>query len=189
MTLNEKRMEKLNRLYVRCRTNMEKIGIEVGNVTKLEILGKTGNVGGYCIKDGDGFVIQISNVYLDDCPDEIGETVVYHELVHTVPGCYGHGDKFHGLLEKIHKEYHTINNLYSRVSPEENGYILKKAKWAYRCGTCGWMQVRTGTKGPRNNSPHQCPRCSHFLKPITGEAFERLKTEMNKKYFEAHPNS
>ena len=189
MTLNEKRMEKLNRLYTKCRKNMERIGIDVGNVIQLDVLGKSDRVAGRCGEGEGGFIIRISNIYLDDCPDEISECVVYHELIHTVPGCYNHSDKFMSLAKKIQTEYHTINDLYFGTAPADNGYIIKKAKWAYRCGSCGWMQVRTGTVGPKTKSSYQCPLCAHgsLLRPITGDAFEKLKEETNKKYFKEHP--
>lgn len=49
-----------------------------------------------------GFVIEVSSI-MEKCSDEVLKDVIFHELLHTCPGCLNHGQKWKSLADRINR--------------------------------------------------------------------------------------
>lgn len=81
---------------------------------------------------------------IESIPDEkmaykaLNDTVI-HELIHTIPGCFNHGDKFVSIANKVNKMYSGYN-VKIKNSTSEYGFRYKKEnkyKYLFHCNTCG----------------------------------------------------
>ena len=176
-------MKDLQSIYEKCKKNVEALGYKVGNIVSVESVPRGKVPNGLCIYNGKGeYYIQIDRDFLeDDCPIEITEAIIYHEIVHTVTGRW-HDEAFDNVADHLTSEYHLItckinndplrNGEYSiGGAPLSHGYLLKKFKYAVLCTDCGRILDPSchEKKKYRNLYGYSCPICnSENLKVISG---------------------
>lgn len=85
-----------------------------------------------------------SGLLYDEVPDKSLETVVLHELLHTVSGAMNHGKKWQSLANRVNKEFFykitTTNTTedYNLTGRSKEFFTPKKTyKYAIQCADCG----------------------------------------------------
>nr|DAD82634.1 MAG TPA: SprT-like protein [Siphoviridae sp. ctrpg19] len=103
---------------------------------------------------------------IESIPDEkmarkaLNDTVV-HELIHTIPGCFNHGDKFVSIANKVNKT-HAGYNVKIKNCASEYGFIYikeNKYKYLFHCNTCG-NEVRYMRTPKYDVSEYTCMKCN-----------------------------
>lgn len=59
---------------------------------------------GSCLKLGDAFVIELSNVLLS-APELSCRQILAHEILHTCPGCHDHGARWRSYARRMGNAY------------------------------------------------------------------------------------
>lgn len=85
-----------------------------------------------------------SGLLYDEVPDKSLETVVLHELLHTVSGAMNHGKKWQSLANKVNKEFlykitvTSSTDDYNLTGRSKEFFTPKKTyKYAIQCADCG----------------------------------------------------
>ena len=129
-------MKDLKLVANECMSMLDNVGIEYGNIKNWEINTRAIKRWGQCKKRDGGFIISISNKLLDDSVDNKAlETTVLHELLHTVNGCFNHGNKWQNMANKINNRYGY--NIKTTTSHEEKGIEREPYKYMVKCQSCG----------------------------------------------------
>ena len=77
------------------------------------------------------FHIRISRMTLDESvPDDRAMDTIIHELIHTVPGCFNHGEEFKKMATLVNDCYACYN--ISRTSTYEEAGLTKEAVSKYK---------------------------------------------------------
>lgn len=129
-------MKDLNSIVNKCETIMNDCGIKHGKITKVEINSRAKSFWGKTTtKDCKNYIINISSQLLQDSvKNEAAETTVLHEMLHTVPGCMDHGNKWMELANKINQRHGY--NIKPKTSSEEKG-IKEEYTYIVKCKECG----------------------------------------------------
>ncbi|MCR4874289.1 MAG: hypothetical protein K5923_00935 [Clostridia bacterium] len=111
-----------------CINQMHALNIPISD--SIEFKNNTGfSRFGFCKKtpyrEGVSYVIAINKWFEDDIA--IIETIL-HELVHTIPGCYNHGEKFRHYAEIINQECDLNISVVGNYKLNENAYKNKGSK-------------------------------------------------------------
>lgn len=144
----------LESIYNQVNADFLSLGIRTGNVTKLSWNGRFKNVNGRCKRRGDEYQIEISKMFLDR-PDEVRKTMA-HEILHTVDGCFNHGDKFHELAQTLKKcGYNITTKRHVDYTDDDYPYVME-------CNCCG-SKVRNFKKTDFFKNPNRwiCGRCKN----------------------------
>lgn len=111
---------------------------------------------GCCIKKDGSYIIELSTRLLTDRQDLLSETL-YHEILHTCPGCGNHGERWKSYAAVVNRALGLKISRTAKLESEEQPdpkYILKcrscgieiarfklskvvKSPGRYRCGKCG----------------------------------------------------
>jgi len=63
--------------------------------------------------------------------DENIRNVLYHEIIHTIPGCFNHGKKFKNVMDEINKTYHAnVGTVYQHGTSDQKKKTNKNIKKA-----------------------------------------------------------
>lgn len=159
-------MKDLEKMVLECTRVMSRLGIPY-ETAKVSYNGRIRTKWGYCRKTPDGFIIAIAKrLGDDDVPMESLLATLYHEFLHTCPGCFNHGKKWREYGKMIKKE--TGIKIREATSADQlnvtEDYYLK-------CRKCKIKFLHRAMK-PRNDHPH-CPYCgsgkiSCFMKKDDG---------------------
>lgn len=111
---------------------------------------------GRCDRTNGKYTIQIASFILDDSLDDrCCKSVIMHELVHTIDGCFNHGAKFQSYMDLIADCYGLkmgtyVDREYSQKVADA-GLAPKRRKqrsyWVIGCNNCGakWNSKRKNT--------------------------------------------
>lgn len=104
-----------------CLSQVKAVGIEYGQITDFSTNERTRGWWGRCHKEsGSTFKIEIcARLLCSDIPVHSLRTVLVHEILHTVPGCFNHGKKWHDLGQRMDTAYHY--NITRTASAEKLG--------------------------------------------------------------------
>ena len=136
--MNKEQVEKMVHAY---RHDMLTRGIKVGKISRVWFSDKSFGKFGSCRKLMNGyFVIEITDLGLHG---DVKSTIV-HELIHTVAGCYNHGQKFQEIARLLSNAYNMELGTYAGVREMElsREYRISKAKYALQCKKCGQLILR-----------------------------------------------
>lgn len=88
-------MKDLMSLVAICKADLDSLGIKYGKVRNWSVNTRAKRRLGQCKKAPFGmFDINVSEQLLkDDIDDQIALDTIMHELLHTVQGCFNHGEK------------------------------------------------------------------------------------------------
>ena len=132
--------EQIREMVYDYRRDMLTRGIKAGKVEGVYFT-ESSRKFGFCQKTvNGGFQIWITDLAMHG---DIKSTIV-HELIHTVEGCYNHGQKFQSLANWLGRVYGI--ELGTRASKKEMAlteeYRIAKAKYIIRCKKCGQLILR-----------------------------------------------
>ena len=98
-------MKDLIRLVAICQADLDSLGVKYGKVSNWTVNTRAKRRLGQCKKAGLGlFDINISEALLnDDIDDQISLDTIMHELLHTVQGCFNHGEKWKSYAKYINQ--------------------------------------------------------------------------------------
>ena len=144
-------MKNLYKLFNECKTEITNCGYDIGCVRNVKSnarftrrLGQTSIVDEPYSWDENRrrFDIEISEkVLVDDYPTIYTKEVILHELIHTLPGCFNHGERFKAVARTLNMKYgYNISRVASSSSvaclaPQEHKYEIQ-------CPVCGKIFYR-----------------------------------------------
>lgn len=160
-------MKDLVMLYNTARSNVESLGIEVGNIISVKPNNRAKSRWGQCkIEDNSSywwdrtFSININNRLLqDDIKDEKVISVIIHEILHTCEGCFNHGNRWKEYADLVNDCYscytveRTQSSSYFGISSKER---LESRKYKIVCGCCGQTIYRDRLF---NTKRYSCGKC------------------------------
>jgi len=130
MNINE-----LSILTKECEHNLRNIGIPVGNVTGLTINNRTSKRLGRCSRRDNNFTIEVSAKILHD-KNEVLNTI-YHELIHTCPSCFNHGDKWQSYGQLAEVKLNLAKPITRCTSVDRTEEYVSQFKYVLKCECCG----------------------------------------------------
>ena len=157
-------MKNLEKLYQECINECSEIGIEYGNIIKVSVNSRAKKRFGQCRRIGGQYEISISKELLDDnLVDRCVKATIFHEIAHTVDGCFNHGDEWLKVIDLINDCYgYDIKRTASRedrglpnIEDEDMNY-----KYIFECDGCGQVIKRTKmSKFVKHSEIYTCGRC------------------------------
>lgn len=130
--------KELDSMLQKAIEQVENVGIKVPTNIKSKIRTyKATSYFGQCRKKEGQFEITISEYHLKNGYNAVMETMI-HEVIHTVDGCWNHGELWKRCVDKVNRKYgYSI----SRTGSQKQGYSLKVAevnvKYIIKCDKCG----------------------------------------------------
>lgn len=99
-------MYNLEKVMFDCMNKLDNLNIKYGNIVKIYPNTRAKKRYGQCTIVNGGFEIDINIGLLDEKePIQALENTVLHELLHTVDGCFNHGEKWQSMASKVNKAY------------------------------------------------------------------------------------
>ncbi len=139
-------------LTVECAEKINELlgqeAINLDNIKSVEYNSRLKNALGRAIKNRylGTFNIEFSKAYFTFEGTSLEEktSVVYHELVHTIQGCFNHSNTFNNVCRRI--ERHTgIKDIAGAKKKSTNGYRKSNSKYQIACTKCGVVGFRHKT--------------------------------------------
>lgn len=163
-------MKNLKNFVTECTNDIESLGIELGNIKKVEINSRAKSRWGRCSKRADGYYIQISDRLLnDDVSDDALKNTIAHELLHTIKGGMCHTGEWKKASDLLNSVY---DYSIKRVTSSEEKGIHKEFnvdyKYVLRCCSCGHeYRYHKFTKTVQRiklgyTSTYRCGKCGKF---------------------------
>lgn len=159
-------MKDLVAICSECEKDLSAIGIKIGQVTEYVVNSRAKRRLGLCHKNrSGGFIIQISDVLLrDEVSVKELKNTIYHEQLHTCPGCMNHGENWQRLAHKVNIAYGMS---VSRVAdPDAIATKIhltesrEQAKYRYECQNCGRIHVNMRASGfTKHPERYICGKC------------------------------
>jgi predicted SprT family Zn-dependent metalloprotease len=160
----------LKDLVQQCAKTMSGIDgdwLKRGAVKGIKFNSRLSRALGRCKRRGTKFYLEFSTKYFDyeGTTDEEKRSVIYHELVHTVDGCFNHGEKFKLVGRKIERAT-GVTQIHTRTT--ETG-DFKKDTYKYRvdCGYCSRVTYRQRSMGSSDRrgyiDNYRCGACGESL--------------------------
>lgn len=91
------------------------------------------------------------------------EECMIHEMIHTMPGRFNHGEKFKAMCNKVNKKYDGIYTIRTRNDCETYGIHREekpKVKFEIKCEKCGKTYYYS-RKPKYDISEYSCSKCGH----------------------------
>lgn len=145
-------MRDLQSVYWNCRTMMDEIGIDYGNIVEVKVNTRAKNRWGQCHREFVGRdvygnpkyenTINISAILLDErVPIESLQNTIIHEILHTCPGCANHGAEWKKRAAIVKRKLgYDIKRCSGNQEKGISDAVAKeyvKVKYAVRCKKCG----------------------------------------------------
>lgn len=132
-------MKNLRKMLDEVVEEAEAIGIHPGKIISVTVNYRAKKRWGQCSCTAGAYSINISSRLLDEnVPDKSTKQVIAHEVLHTVPGCFNHGDMWKRYADKMNKAYGY--NISRTDSPEELGVKVVNTTSNYKyqviCDKC-----------------------------------------------------
>lgn len=160
-----------------CLNECRRLGIPFGKIRKFEVNTRAKSRWGQTKynRASQIFEININASLIDGKHDEGLRNTLYHEILHTVPGCFNHGATWNRYGNLIQRELgYKINRA---ETAEEKGFAsgeyeaqVRKApvKYTFRCSACGQIVTRQRESNfTRNTGSYRCGRCGGKFIRIT----------------------
>lgn len=164
-------MRDLQQYAILCMQKLDALHIKYADNISFVVNTRAKRKWGQCKPTGDGYVISINQVLLDERNAEHGliETLL-HELLHTVDGCVAHGNEWQALVQRVNQTYgyniKRTNNSNDKGVLEET--LDREYLYQIQCTQCGALVQRMRTsKFVQHPERYYCARC--------GGKFVRIK--------------
>lgn len=179
------RISELHNLTIKCAVNInEALGyeaIEIRNITDVTYNARLKRSLGRAIKNRftNKFRIEFSKKYFEHNGTSLDDkkSIVYHELIHTIDGCFNHGHKFNSISYLIERKT-GVKDIAGRFKKDDNGFRKANAKYTITCKSCGNVGYRHKTMLRYTNRKegrvhgYGCGKCGgdHLEQSINREA-------------------
>lgn len=154
------RQSEINRILQDCIKKVESVGETVLPINpKVNVNKRLRSTFGYCKCYDNPVEIEISEITFELSPMSAIEDTIMHEVIHAVPDCDNHGEKWKLVADKINKKYGY--NIKRTASLENMG--LKKEnfyKYIIKCKNCG--NISYGSKKIKSISVCGCTKCNKY---------------------------
>ena len=114
-----------------------------------------------------GFVIEVSSV-MERCSDEVLKDVIFHELLHTCPGCLNHGQKWKSLADRINRacgSHIRVRADSSQIPGLPREEEEPQYKYEIECAACGIRFYRMRRSRVVDHPEYyRCSRCGGRLR-------------------------
>ena len=101
-------MRDLQYYAMECINDMINIGIDVPEIQSFTVNTRAKKRFGQCKRIDGEFYININvNLLNEECPLLSLKETLYHEIIHTLPKCFNHGQWFHYYAEMVNNAYGT----------------------------------------------------------------------------------
>lgn len=157
----------VEKIFNQCQKDLENIGVGHGKVAEFALEKLRKDDYGYTVRISgtDTFHVSISTIFLDERITLDGlRGLMYHELLHTLPGCQNHGKKWTSLAKLVHEKFPAC--WVEQITPEANLGIPdevlypKKPKYKIQCKCCSNYFYRTRwTAMLENIEEYTCRYC------------------------------
>ena len=145
-------MRNLQTIYQNCIDMLDSIGINYGNIVEIKVNKRAKKRWGYCQRVWNGttrdgkrkynFYINISHILLDE---RIGieslENTIIHEILHTCPGCFDHGNGWKQMAAKVKNklgyDIQRVDSVQNKIGDSAIYKEYVKPKYIVRCKKCG----------------------------------------------------
>ena len=165
-------MRDLMELVEECKADLDFLGIKYGKVNEWSVNSRAKSRWGECKKVGIGkFDISISKVLLDEDVDrQKAKDTIVHELLHTVPYCFGHKGRWKMLADYVNAklpQYHICRvSSYKEIGIEEKD-PQPTYRYILRCKGCGLeIKRQRESKAVKNYKKYRCAKCGGSLERI-----------------------
>jgi len=158
----------LNAVAQDCLQTLRQLNIPTGMIREFYADSRSRRRWGVCKKEPDGsFRIGISVRLLENgAPLQSLRETIFHELLHTAPGCMNHAGRW--------KQYAALLNktmgLSIRTSTGAEALGVKpdpRIRYRFRCQGCGAEQIRyRACDFTRHPERYRCGRCGGHFRAI-----------------------
>ncbi len=157
----------------KCRKMLTDIGINPPREISFQFNGRLSKALGRCcqLRNG-GYRIEISTNFYSECIAKNAikdlHTTILHELIHTLPKCFNHGETFHRYADKVNRKYDFDIDTKHFKSEVVDSMLLKSGNHAeIQCLGCGIVSVISKrTNAYKHLSMCSCKWCKGKLKVI-----------------------
>lgn len=124
----------LYRTYEEAKKNIASLGYTIGPITEFCVHRRYRRCWGKCYRDNSEgtFRIGISDRLLNANPESVKDTV-YHEVIHTIYGCFNHGPCFKSVAKKCNDKFgRRISRLTSTqemMHGKKEGTLLESTRY------------------------------------------------------------
>ena len=162
-------MRDLKKYAIECMEMLDSLGIVYGNVKEFTVNTRSLRRWGQCCKRPNGYYININADLLKEENSETGlKETILHELLHSCPDCYGHGERWQYYARKVNKAYGY--NIKRTNSAEEKGVVERRiakpseTKYQIQCPACKhiWNYQRK-CNVVTHPEWHSCGKCNKTL--------------------------
>lgn len=143
-------MRDLQRYANECLNDMKALGIEVPHIESFTVNTRAKSRFGQCCRRDGKWKININSDLLDEeCPVMSLRETIFHEIIHTLPKCFNHGDEFKKYADIVNKAYKTnitrcsttkekYGNIYGAKVAAANAVKKEKHTMCYQvyCPNC-----------------------------------------------------
>lgn len=141
---------------------IEDVGIDLKKekISPQVRISKATSYFGQCKRQGDEFLISISKYHLSNPRQAILETMI-HEVLHTVEGCFNHGNRWKAVVGRVNRRYgYSIARVGSMNSEVQLDTPVSATKYVIVCKSCGFEYKRSRkSKLTENPERYRCSKC------------------------------
>lgn len=139
----------LNEIACECIETLNEIGVPCGHIVEFTVNTRAKSRWGQCCLRPDGFHININAALCDGKHDEGLRQTIFHELIHTCPGCLNHKSEWKRWAYVVGK--HTglvikVSNSEADKGFDPSEVVLRRRQNKYKvyCKKCGhaWLYER-----------------------------------------------
>ena len=150
-----------------CTENLKAIGIPCGKVKSFSVNTRAKNRWGQTRynRAGNFYEININIALCDGSHEEGLRNTLYHELLHTCPGCMNHGNLWnrYGRMVQSKLGYKILRCDTAEnkgFSSGEYQYNLEPVRYLFQCSECGSLiKRRRESKFTKHYDLYRCGRC------------------------------
>ena len=168
--MNEANTRDLERCALECMEELDRLGVKYSPNISFVINTRAKSRLGLCKKIGNSYVIEISQLLLDERVDEKNglKNTIMHELLHTCRGCMNHTGRWAELAQNVNDAYgyhvKRVTNHNDCVIPDE---LQAPARYLIRCTECGALIPRQRMSALiKNPKKYLCAKCGGKLERI-----------------------
>ena len=156
--------ERLEQVAEECMYQLSYLRIPVGNVRGFTVNRRAISRWGQCKQRPEGYYINISSILCDGKHDDGLRSTIFHELIHTCPGCMNHGEKWKHWAAIVTE--HTGLIIQRADSCEDKGVdrdlirSKRNYKYEFKCNGCGAIVKRErASRFTKNYEHYVCAKC------------------------------
>ncbi|WP_130812183.1 M48 family metallopeptidase [Olsenella sp. Marseille-P4559] len=152
-----KMQERFDALLAECDSCLRRIGILPRECLPSVRLTHNRSRIGSCkkLRGGRRPLFQIS-YSVDACKtDALARDVLFHELIHTLPGCFDHGERFHAAAARVNAAYGADVRATRRV-PSQEVPVANKLQVEGLVGKSFFVRGKCYTFAGSNSRPKRC---------------------------------